>query len=60
MTTPMTPILAAPVPPPELTDETRRAVLLEARAHCAPSTWDTFTRSLRYRQYPLDTTTLGD
>ena len=50
-----------PPPPPEplvVTDEHRRAVLAEAKLHCAPSTFLRFVRSLAANTYPLDVTTL--
>lgn len=42
----------------ELTDVERVAVLVEAKAHCAPSAWDRFTRSLDARGYPMKVTGL--
>lgn len=46
----------APPKPLTLTDDMRRQVLAEQKAHCAASTWATFCRSLRAHRYPLDVT----
>lgn len=56
----MSPIVCAPKAPeqPVLTDALRLAVVTEQKAHCAPTTFDRFVRSLKARQYPLDPTTL--
>lgn len=49
------PILAGSPPPgpPPLTQELIDAVMAEQRAHCAPSSWDRFVRSLAANRFPF-------
>lgn len=42
-----------PPPPPPVTQETVDTVVALMKKHCAPSTWDKFTASLRARKFPF-------
>ena len=49
-------VVQAPPPlPPELTPELVAAVMAAQKAHCAPSTWDKFVRSLAANKFPYPT-----
>ena len=48
-------VQAPPPPAPELTKELVAAVLASQKAHCAPSTWDKFVRSLAANGFPFPT-----
>ncbi|WP_157577285.1 hypothetical protein [Phycicoccus jejuensis] len=47
------PILAGPPPRVPLTQEVIDAVMAEQRAHCAPSSWDRFVKSLSANRFPF-------
>ena len=47
------PILAAQPPVPAVTQQTVDAVMTIAVAHCAPSTWERFAKSLAANRFPF-------
>ena len=44
---------AAPPPPPVVTQDVVDEVMAQAKAHCAPSTWDKFARSMAANKFPF-------
>lgn len=48
------PIMGTPPPEPApVTQDTVDAVMAEAKAHCAPTTWDKFAKSLKANRFPF-------